>query len=307
MTSDLHFGADGRFKIVQFTDVHWLEGSRHEERLIGIIGSILDLEKPDLVVLTGDIVHSPAGSLDGCRKVTAPMGERGIPWAAVLGNHDDEGDATRQEIAACLEALPLSLMKRGPVELGGCGNYAINICKAGSDEASARLYFLDSNAYSPLKSRGVDGYAWITRDQIRWFQSMLPPRPLPSLAFFHIPVPEYDEAWKTGVAVGRKGEGICSPRLNSGFFAALVESGSVLGTFVGHDHSNDYAAMLHGVCLAYGRSVGLDTYGDLARGARVIELAEGADDFASWIREEGGIIAAQFSRAGLISTANHEG
>ena len=65
--------------------------------------------------------------------------------------------------------------------------------------------------------------------------------------------------------------------------------------------------MLHGVCLAYGRSVGLDTYGDLARGARVIELAEGADDFASWIREEGGIIAAQFSRAGLISTANHEG
>ena len=307
MTSDLHFGQNRRFKIVQFSDIHWVAGSRHEERLLRIIGSILDWEKPDMVVLTGDIVHSPTGSFDGCCKVTSPMVERGIPWAAVLGNHDDEGDAARQEIAACLEALPLSLMKRGPVELGGCGNYALNIYKTDSAEAAARLYFLDSNSYSPLKSRGVDGYAWITQDQIRWFRSMLPPHPLPSLAFFHIPIPEYDEAWKSGVAVGRKGEDICSPRLNSGFFSALVESGSVLGTFVGHDHSNDFAAVLHGVCLAYGRSVGLDTYGDLGRGARVIELTEGRMDFDSWIREEDGRVADRFIRAGLISGANHEG
>jgi len=283
-----------------------MAGSCHEERLVRILGTILDLEMPHMVVLTGDIVHSPTGSLDGCRKVTAPMVKRGVPWAAVLGNHDAEGDATQQEIAACLEALPLSLMKRGPVELGGGGNYALNIYKTDSAEAAARLYFLDSNSYSPLKSSGIDGYAWITQDQIRWFKSMLPPHPLPSLAFFHIPIPEYDEAWESGVAVGRKGEPVCSPRLNSGFFSALVESGSVLGTFVGHDHSNDYAAMLHGVCLAYGRSVGLDTYGDLGRGARVIELTEGRMDFESWIREEDGSVSDRFSHAGLISPTKHQ-
>ncbi|MEI8311383.1 MAG: metallophosphoesterase family protein [Verrucomicrobiota bacterium] len=307
MTSDLHFHPNGRFKIVQLTDIHWVEGSRHEERLLRIIGSILDAEKPDLVVLTGDIVHSPTGSLDGCRKVTAPMIERGIPWAGVLGNHDDEGDATRQEIASCLESLPRSLTKRGPAGLGACGNYAIDICKAGSDEAAARLYFLDSNTYSPLKSRGVDGYAWITHEQIQWFKSVVPPHPLPSLVFFHIPLPEYGEAWKTGVAAGRKGEDICSPRVNSGFFTALLEAGSVLGTFVGHDHSNDFAAMLHGICLTCGRSVGLDTYGDLERGARVIELAEGMMDFVSWIREESGNVTERFSHSGFLSAATNGG
>lgn len=307
MTPDLHFNRNRRFKLVQFTDVHWAEGSRHEERLIRIIGSILDLEKPDLVVLTGDIVHSPTGSLDACRKVVAPMIERGIPWAAVLGNHDDEGDATRPEIAAWLESLPQSLMKCGAPGLGGCGNYALDICRSGSDEAAARLYFLDSNSYSPLKSRGIDGYAWITHEQIQWFRSVVPPQALPSVAFFHIPIPEYQEAWEAGATVGRKGEEICSPRLNSGFFSALVEQGSVLGTFVGHDHSNDYAAMLHGICLVYGRSIGLDTYGDLGRGARVIELTEGRMDFESWIREEGGCVVDRFSHSRLISGTNNEG
>ena len=61
------------------------------------MGSILDRETPDLVVLTGDIVHSPERSLDACRKVAAPMIESGIPWAPILGNHDDEGDAVGQK------------------------------------------------------------------------------------------------------------------------------------------------------------------------------------------------------------------
>ncbi len=157
MVSDLRFRPDGRFRIVQFSDLHWTEGSRHEPRLLRIIESILDAEKPDLVVFTGDMVHSPTGCLDGCRKVTAPMIERGIPWAAVLRNHDDEGDATRLEIASFLEALPFSLMKCGSAELGGCGNFALNIYSERSKDVAARLYFLDSHSYSPLASRGVEG------------------------------------------------------------------------------------------------------------------------------------------------------
>ena len=95
-----------------------------------------------------------------------------------------------------------------------------------------------------------------------------------------------------------------SPGLTSGFFATLVETGSVLGTFVGHDHANDYAAMLKGVCLTYGRALGLDTYGDLTRGARVIELTEGLGDFESWIREETGRVADRFSHSQLLIREN---
>ena len=49
-------------------------------------------------------------------------------------------------------------------------------------------------------------------------------------------------------------EEACAPKLNTGMFAAMKESGDVMGIFVGHDHDNDYAVMWKGILLAYGRS-----------------------------------------------------
>ncbi len=298
----LRFAPNRRFKIVHFSDIHWKHASPHESRLLAAIGTILDSERPDLVVLNGDSVHSPARTLEGLGKITAPMAERGIPWAPTLGNHDDEGDATRDEIAACLESLPLSLMERGPAELGARGNYALDVLSHGSDQPSARLYFLDAGSYSPLKPR-VGGYAWITREQIRWFESASRGRTVPSLVFLHIPLPEFLAAWERGVAVGQKNETVCAPEINSGFFAAMVEHGGVLGAFAGHDHDNDFAASLRGISLCYGRSLGLDTYGNLPRGARVIELTEGAADFESWIREESAAGVCKFAHSALAESA----
>lgn len=48
-------------------------------------------------------------------------------------------------------------------------------------------------------------------------------------------------------------EKACAPLLNTGMFAAMKEAGDVMGTFVGHDHDNDYSVMWHGILLAYGR------------------------------------------------------
>lgn len=296
----LRFREDRRFKIVQFTDIHWKDASPHRARLLAAMEDILDREKPDVVVLSGDIVHSPTRSLDGCREVATQMIKRGIPWAPILGNHDGEGDASRDGIAARLESLPFSLMNRGPAELGACGNYALDILRSDSDEPAARLYFLDAGSYSPLKPR-IGGYAWITREQIRWFESASRGRAIPSLVFLHIPLPEFLAAWERGGAVGQKNETICAPEINSGFFAAMVEHGSMLGAFAGHDHDNDFAASLHGTSLCYGRSLGLDTYGNLPRGARVIELAEGVADFESWIREESGAAVCKFAHSALAA------
>src|SRR5207237_2497181 len=114
--------------------------------------------------------------------------------------------------------------------------------------------------------------------------------PLPALAFFHIPLPEYSEVWDFHPCFGHKYEGVFSPVLNSGFFAALWEAGDVMGTFVGHDHVNDFEGTLHGIRLCYGRWGGYSTYGRerLVTGARVIELTEGRRDFRTSIRAEGG-------------------
>ena len=72
-------------------------------------------------------------------------------------------------------------------------------------------------------------------------------------------------------------------------FAALVETGSVMATFAGHDHDIDYLVADRGICLGYGRFSGDDTtYNNLRPGVRLLVLTEGERGFETWIREDDG-------------------
>ena len=178
-------------------------------------------------------------------------------------------------------------------------DYVLTV-KAFSDakKDAAVLYCMDSHSYSPLKD--VKGYAWLTFDQINWYRQQSAAytaqnggQPLPALAFFHIPLPEYNEAasHENAILRGTRMEEACAPKLNTGMFAAMKESGDVMGMFVGHDHDNDYAVMWKGILLAYGRFTGGNTeYNHLPNGARIIVLDEGARTFTSWIRQKDGIV-----------------
>ena len=74
------------------------------------------------------------------------------------------------------------------------------------------------------------------------------------------------------------------------------EMKDVVGTFVGHDHVNDYFGDLHGIRLCYGRASGYNTYGRdrFLRGARVIRLREGERQFQTWLRlSDGSLVSEQ--------------
>jgi hypothetical protein len=103
------------------------------------------------------------------------------------------------------------------------------------------------------------------------------------MAFFHIPLPEFKEIMGKNTTVGIQREVVCSPDLNSGLYTAMFESKDVMGVFAGHDHNNNYIGCLRNICLAYGNATGRQTYGDIGRGARVIELVEGERKFDTWI------------------------
>jgi hypothetical protein len=64
--------------------------------------------------------------------------------------------------------------------------------------------------------------------------------------------------------------------VNSGLFSAFLKMKDVKGTFVGHDHVNDYWGQFHGLQLCYGKATGYNGYGKerFQRGARVIQLHE---------------------------------
>ena len=124
--------------------------------------------------------------------------------------------------------------------------------------------------------------------------------PLPALSFFHIPLPEFHEAVRheDSFLIGIRKEEVCSPQINTGLFAAMLESGDALGIFVGHDHVNDYAVSWKGIMLCYGRFTGGKTvYHDIpgGNGARVIELTEGIRQFRSWIRLKDGCTVNDFT------------
>lgn len=298
MADDLRFREDGTFTIVQFTDLH-IGGDRDNEadlRTLALVRAVLAAENPDLIVYTGDLISSygvsdPSASF---RRAIAPAVESGLPWTHVFGNHDAEENVTREELMAIAQAHNTCYSQAGPSDLSGVGNYMLTIQSMESENSAAVLYFLDSGAMAP---ESVGGYAWIAADQVHWYKQQshaLRERSeakLPGLAFFHIPLPEYNDVWKLGKVSGIKHEEVCCPKLNSGLFAAMVEMGDVMGTFVGHDHDNDYCGTLHDIRLCFGRVTGYNTYGSLPRGARVIRLQEGRHSFDTWQRlEDGGVL-----------------
>lgn len=293
----LKFNADKKFKIVQFTDVHYIDGDPRSAGSLENIAETLDAEKPDLVIITGDVIYGKPAEAS-MRAVLKPISERKIPFAVTYGNHDDEFDMTREELFTVIQSVPYNLTTTTE-GVHGVTNFILPIRSATSEKTAELLYCFDSNAYSKLED--VKGYDYIRADQIAWYrrQSESFTRanggiPIPSLAFFHIPFPEFNQASSDEYAhfCGTRMEAASSPKLNSGMFVAMKEMNDIEGVFVGHDHDNDYAVQWHGILLAFGRYSGGNTvYNNLKpNGARIIELTEGVKGFRTYIRLRGGAI-----------------
>lgn len=148
---------------MQFADLHFGEDDSKDKHTRAVQRRILHHERPDLVVLSGDQVSGYAwDGTDGwyARQwdaLVAELQELGIPYATVLGNHDDEADLERREILALerhTDAVNVSCTHEGPGNLTGVSNYWLDVLESGGggeggdgDEggrAAARLYFLDS-------------------------------------------------------------------------------------------------------------------------------------------------------------------
>lgn len=292
---ELKFNNDGQFKIVQFTDTHINLENNSNLQVYETVKTIIEIEKPDFVILTGDIItqNSPQ---EAYNRFAAIFKKAKLPWAVVFGNHESENNTSRKELADFLESLPYCL-NSDKGETYGNSNFILQITGK-NKKTQALLYCMDSNTYSTLKPL-VDGYGWFDSSQINWYREKSKnftksnnEKPLPALAFFHIPLPEYVNAWnnKVNPPLGVKNEDECSPNINTGMFSAMLESGDVMGTFVGHDHINDYIGVHHGLALAYGRvsKVMRNPAEDPLAGGRVIVLTEGERKFDTWIRDMNG-------------------
>lgn len=288
----LKFQANGSFKVVQFTDTHVNPAT--SLKTIELMSEILDKEKPDLAVLTGDIIDGRNKTLTEVKQsidsISKPLEERKIPWAIVFGNHDEEqGFLDKNEMMKLYMSYPNNISKPGDTSVDGIGNYNLLVFDKKGKKPIFNIYMIDSGAYA---SDNSGGYDWIKQSQIGWYKQTSYDikrkfhRTIPSIMFFHIPLPEWREVWKSGKASGVRNEEECTADINSGLFNALVECGDVKGVFTGHDHLNDYVGELKGIKLGYSRSLSYAPYKDISilRGARIFLIKDSEPNtFETWM------------------------
>jgi hypothetical protein len=300
----MKFNSAGTFKIVQFTDTH-INYSRLDNSMktIETMCAVLDLEKPDLVIFTGDNV-TDLPVKEGLQLLVEPLVTRHIPYIMLFGNHDTEPrmKISRVELGKMTRELPGYYDIEPAKQIKGVNNYLVEVKNANSPKTEALLYCMDSNDYDSIA--GKRAYAGFGSDQVEWYRknsqeqtSNNHQQPVPSLAFFHIPLLEYaDLSDKSTSYVGIYKEKPCPPVLNTGMFAAMVTCGDVMGCFVGHDHDNDFVFNKFGIYLGYGRFSGSNnTYSHYENGARVIVLQQGQRKFKSWVRLKDGTSLNEFT------------
>jgi predicted phosphodiesterase len=296
---NFNYKPNGKFKILQLTDTHYIADDPRSERALKNVCEMLDAEKPDLVIHTGDIIFGKPAE-KSVRELFAPISERKIPFAVALGNHDSDFDLSRKEIFDVIKSLPYNINST-VTGLHGVSNDIITLSKENDNKPQWVFYLFDSNNRAELP--GFEkSWGYIHIEEINWyrkhsqeFTKLNGGEPIPSLSFFHIPLPEYGYAFKLDkhrIMKGNYGEEPCAPDINSGLFVSMREMGDMKAVICGHDHDDDFAMKWNDIFLMYGRFSGCDTvYNNLKpNGARIIELTQDDTSFRSWVRLYGGEI-----------------
>ena len=282
----LTYNADGSFKVMIFADIH-MNGGAGDAKINAAkekIKLLVDREKPNLVIMTGDnILYSrlPEYVKNNVAAIAGYLEEKKIPWCHVYGNHDHEHAISKEEQQKIYESFEYCISK-DVEELSGVGNYVHGVWNADGTLGSV-IYCLDSGTYDSEKG----GYDYIKPDQIAWYkktsellQKYNKGKLVPGIMAFHIPLIENNEAHNNRdnpaivkTYTGNKNENICSSKTDTELFETIVARGDISAIVTGHDHVNDYMYHYKGVKLASSPNFSEMTYTNPnVQGARVFDL-----------------------------------
>ncbi len=304
------FVTDRELKVLTMTDIHigggWMSFNK-DRMAFNAVAAMVTAEKPDLVVLTGDLAYPvpfQAGTFNNktsAKLVIALMEKLGVPWTVTFGNHDTESYSyfNREKIGALYsdEALKSCLFSAGPEDVDGVGNHVIHV-RNSQGKPVEELVFIDSHSYTDGDIFGIFWkYDNVHQNQVDWYEQKIKAAQalnpdVRSLVFLHIPLVEYRDAYYEYKDNGNKDtENVKyvsgniwekDPYVYCGMnednlFEKILELGSTNAVFCGHDHLNNMVLNYKGVDLTYNYSIDYLAYGGISekgdqRGCTVITV-----------------------------------
>ncbi len=299
------FTTDRDFRVMHLTDVHigggYMSYSK-DKMAVNAVAAMITAEKPDLVIVTGDIAYPvpfQAGTFNnksGAKVLINLLETLGIYWTVTLGNHDSEiySYYNRAKVSEFYEdeSLEYCLYQPGPEDVDGKGNHVIEV-KNSLGIITQAFIMLDSHSYTDGDYFGIWWkYDNIHQNQVDWYESEVRRMneenkttvsylsqkseyynecvPVKSLAFFHIPLVEFKEAWDELEAnnfkntdnvkyvdgiIGETGKRIFSGIGEDELFEKMVELGSTKAIFNGHDHYNNVTVSRDDIIFSYGYTI----------------------------------------------------
>ncbi len=279
--------SDEDFTVVLATDLHVDRDNNLINKCFSMLVKHLEDVKPDLLILTGDIIVTDYQQID-CVQFARLMEELGIYWTFVFGNHEARAEKEFHKFFMLknLTRYEHCLSQFGPSDLFGYGNFFVNIMKDEKTVLKSFAFFDSGRDVSEehLKEHNlpldIKGYDFIKKGQIDWYLNHIAQLKkeygeAKSMLFMHIPIPEYKEVMDfdenakpipTGVPTdkaefifGEMHESVGCSAVNSGLFDAAREVGAE-AFFAGHDHINNFDAIYKGVHLVYVQFGGYEQY-----------------------------------------------
>ena len=250
---------------------------------------ILEQEKPDLVVLTGDIVKNQKKYEHGYDSLFGsamqPIKKRKIPYVWTGGN--EINNLSNYDLHEIDYTFGGHYSWTGyiwdighddmPYTFDDLGYFTsrIPIIDEATDDEILSIFTLDTTDKG-CTHPDLPGYPCISTKTVEWLglQQMSHSHEYNyrDFLFMHRPIQEFMPMANLYHFFGNKQQVVGCQSLNTGLYAQSVESLKTAWISAGGDSNNDFAGKYHDIYLSYARKSGYAGDGRLNRGARVFEL-----------------------------------
>ena len=253
------------------------------------------------------VILSPDGEYEAMKTaihhIAEPVDRRGIPFTMIYGNHDDMNFISKEKQAEIWRGYDSFVGLDDTGDSGDVATFNLPVMSSDGKKTAFNLWFIDSARLDKAEEKCHTG---VKKQAVEWYinksnrlKEQNGGKPVPSVLFQHIPFSEMTRLnspckkddygalplFKKGepekyirldpaVADGFLGEPIDGCEENNGEFDAIKKQGDVAAAVFGHDHRNNFIAVLDGIRIFQSSAASFRCYGNRFRGVRVIEINE---------------------------------